>query len=69
MRKRKPQKVCICGHAKSRHRVHYNDIVCTKDACEYCNTRCMTFTQDNLRTLERLSKYNEEKEIVTKISL
>lgn len=68
-RKRRPQKVCVCSHAKSRHWVHYSDIVGTNDACEFCYRDCMTFTQDNLRTLERLSKYNEEKEIVAKISL
>jgi len=61
MKRRRPQKVCICGHAKSRHWIRYNDIVCTKDACEYCYKDCMTFIQDNLRTLEKLSEFAEKK--------
>ena len=62
MKRRKPQARCKCGHAKSRHNVRYNDIVCTLDACEYCHGRCMTFTQDNLATLERLHAFKEQKE-------
>ena len=74
MRKRRPQKVCQCGHAKSRHHVRFNDIVCTADACDYCYDRCMTFVQDNLVTLERLNEFKENKEkeskeITTQISL
>ena len=67
--KRKPQKVCICGHAKSKHIEYtnrhgeYNPKICS-----FCWYDCVNFQQDNLRTLEKLHEF-KEKTNTTNISL
>jgi hypothetical protein len=63
IKRRKPQPKCRCGHALPKHHItvaiwpsgfSYN-------ACCYCYSDCTEFVQDNLKTLERLYQYNEEK--------
>jgi hypothetical protein len=63
IRKRRPQKVCICGHAKSQHGKYYSASLGIQYArqCGFCFTNCPEFQQDNLRTLERLSEFAEKK--------
>jgi hypothetical protein len=70
MKRRKPQPICKCGHARSKHYEytfisgkHYDRI------CTWCWDRCPEFEQDNLRTLKRLSEFKEEKENISKFSL
>ena len=64
IKRRKPQPRCKCGHARSKHREHLsivNQILTTSPrVCCYCFDDCVDFTQDNLRTLEKLYQYAEE---------
>ena len=65
--KRQPQKVCKCGHARSQHdnfviiENHYMQVP-ERYRCGFCFDKCPEFKMDNLATLERLSKFYEEKE-------
>jgi hypothetical protein len=63
MKRRKPQPVCKCKHAKSQHSYHLNNYSLSVffRMCDYCWDKCTEFKQDNLLTLERLSKFHEEK--------
>lgn len=79
MQHRKPQKVCLCGHARSQHwkeaknfqsitaEAIYNKFYAPVKGewgyCGYCYDRCPKFIQDNLRTLEKLSEFAEKKNI------
>jgi hypothetical protein len=63
MKRRRPQKVCVCGHAKSQHGKYYAaelgvDYI---SACGFCWDKCLKFQMDNLRTLEKLSEFAEQK--------
>ena len=61
-KKRRPQKVCTCGHARSRHAFIsiWNDTN-NSSICQFCFIDCSNFTQDNLKTLERLYEFQEAK--------
>lgn len=61
MKHRKPQKVCLCGHARSMHGRCYTQGL--NRTCCFCLTECKEFTMDNLRTLEKLSEFAEKKNI------
>jgi hypothetical protein len=62
MKRRKPQPVCVCSHAKSKH-ISYTYMTGEKldRVCSWCWEKCPTFRQDNLRTLEKLSEFAEQK--------
>jgi hypothetical protein len=62
VQRRKPQPVCVCSHAKSQHGKYYAAElgIDYTSACGFCWDKCLKFQQDNLRTLERLSKFAEE---------
>jgi hypothetical protein len=63
MRRRKPQPVCKCKHAKSQHGKYYAAKlgIDYTSACGFCWDKCLKFDQDNLRTLEKLSEFAEQK--------
>lgn len=66
MRRRKPQPVCKCGHAKSQHRkINHNSYlgISAKYHCVFCWEKCLNYQQDNLKTLEKLSEFVEQKSI------
>jgi hypothetical protein len=60
--KRKPQKVCKCGHAKSKHQGYSGTFIVGPSVCMFCWDECLEFKQDNLATIERLAIFNEEKD-------
>jgi hypothetical protein len=66
--KRRPQNRCKCGHAKSRHnfRGFFNPELAM---CSFCYDKCIKFEQDNLKTLEVLDAFHEQKKIASGVSL
>ena len=60
MRRRKPQPVCKCKHAKSKHNF-FNLNFSMEFCCSYCYDKCPKFQMDNLKTLEKLSEFAEQK--------
>jgi hypothetical protein len=71
MGKRRPQPVCKCRHAKSKHIAYtYNTGEVHQRICTWCWDKCPEFEMDNLKTLEKLSAFKEQKEeVITSFSM
>lgn len=70
IKRRRPQKVCKCGHARKNHStIRHNTDPLVWGMCHFCYMDCPLFQQNNLATLERLYQYNEEKKTTIKLSL
>lgn len=63
MKRRKPQPVCVCSHAKSKH-ISYKYYFTNEKyerICTWCWDKCPEYRQDNLRILEKLNEFAEQK--------
>jgi len=71
MKRRKPQPRCKCNHARKNHDRGYITIDNKMNMidkwlrCGYCYDECLEFEQDNLKTLEGLYAFQEQKESST----